>query len=242
MWVMHPCRTSLLIFAFFHILLPSLIVQLFRWNITYGRSLSSLKSISVSFTILKTFVSLTFSKTCFKIYKRICSINIFHNYPEAEYRILGSSYSFDLTSENPGHPILSNPAIERAWLWNVLKNLSSVYRWTGSRKFVDCPKRLPRKQNGKLILWSIPIERLRSALRQWRFSKIPFDRLTGNTREILSEICFKRVFREWFTSSTAVSHNNHYRLRYDHVVSSGLRLRRIEIAVVMFFLNNYENI
>lgn len=40
----------------------------------------------------------------------------------------------------------------------------------------------------------------------------------------------------------AVSHNNHYQLRYDYVASSERRLRRIAIAVMMFFLNNYENI
>lgn len=37
-------------------------------------------------------------------------------------------------------------------------------------------------------------------------------------------------------------HNNHDRPSYDYVVSSELRLRRIAIAVVMYFLNNYENI
>lgn len=113
MWAIRPRRTFFSIFAFFHTLLSSLLIQVFRWNVTYGRSLLSLKSISVNFRILKTFVPLTFSKTFLKIYKRIYSAYIFHNYPEAEYRFLGSSYSFDLTGENHGRPILSNSAIER---------------------------------------------------------------------------------------------------------------------------------
>lgn len=130
MWVMHPCQTSFSICFFPYITsFPISTAFSLKYNI---RAFSFIFKINIiNFRILKTFVPPTFLKTSFKIYKRICSTCVFHNYPEAAYRFLGSFYSFYLTGENHGRPILSNLAIERAWLWNVLKYLSTTYPYIG---------------------------------------------------------------------------------------------------------------